>query len=116
MLLHRQNPEIRAYFIWGPFLLADNEESARLATGRLLVPGAVYFWMPDVRLSADFAAALRLPMGRLAWDVYLLYRRGTMWDRTVPQPAYWQHQIDVLQGDKLNMAAMEIEIQRALQH
>ena len=114
MLLHRQNPEIRPYIIWGPFLRADNEESARSAIARLTVPEAVHFWMTDIRLSADLAGTLRLPAGRLAWDVYLLYRRETMWDRTMPRPAYWQHQLDVLQGDRFNIAAMETEIQLAL--
>ncbi len=105
---------MRSYFIWGPFLPADNAESARTATAKYGAPDSVYFWTPDTRLAADLAVTLRLPVGHLAWKVYLLYRRGIIWDRLPPKPAYWQQQLEVLQGEKFDIASMEVEIQRAL--
>jgi hypothetical protein len=114
MLVQRQEKNLRAYFLWGSFLPTDNAAAARAATATYRAPDSVYFWTPDQRLAAELAATLRLPVGRVAWKVYLLYRQGTIWDRLLPMPAYWQQQLDVLQGDKFDITSMEVEIQRAL--
>jgi hypothetical protein len=114
MLVQRQEKELRSYFVWSSFLPTDNVEAARSATARYSAPDSVFFWAPDSRLPADLAVTLRLPVGRPAWKVYLLYGRGTIWDRLPPKPAYWQQQLDVLQGDKFDIVSLEVEIQRAL--
>ena len=114
MLVQRQATKLRSYFVWGSFLQTDNVEAARAATARYNAPDSVHFWMPDSRLAADIAVTLRLPIGRLAWKVYLLYRPGIIWDRLLPEPTYWQQQLDILQGDKFDIASMEVQIQRAL--
>ncbi len=114
MLLQRHDTNLRSYFVWGPFLPTDNVEAARAASVKYSAPDSIYFWMPDSRLAADLAVTLSLPIGRLAWKVYLLYRRGIIWDRLPPQPTYWQQQLEVLQGVKFDIASMEVEIQRAL--
>ncbi len=114
MLVQRQEKGLRSYFVWGSFLPTDNVEAARAATAKYIAPDSVYFWTPDSRLAADLAVTLRLPVGRLAWKVYLLYGRGTIWDRLPPKPTYWQQQLDVLQGDKFDIASMEVEIQLGL--
>jgi len=114
MLAQRQDPDLRSYIVWGSFLQTDNVEAARAATARCNAPNSVYFWTPNSRLAADLAVTLRLPIGRLAWKVYLLYGRGIIWDRLLPEPPYWQRQLDVLQGDEFDIASMEMQIQRTL--
>ena len=115
MLAQRRDPNLRAYYLWGPFLQRDNEESARTAVQQCLAPETVHFWVPSQKLSTDLSLVLRLAPGRVAWDVYLLYRRGITWDKIIPAPSYWQHQLDVLQGEKFNIATLEVRIHQALQ-
>ena len=115
MLVQRADPNLRAYYLWGPFLQADNEESARSAAQKTFAAEILNFWTPSRQFSMNLAMTLHLPFGRPAWDVYLLYRRGITWDKLIPSPSYWQHQLDVLQGDKFNIATFELQVHRALQ-
>ena len=114
LLSRNSNRDLRAYFIWAPYLRADTVEMARVGSNKFSAPNAGYFWMPSDRLARELALALRLPVGRLAWDVYLLYEKGTAWEKTFPQPAYWQHQIGVIQGEPLNIPKFQSRIQELL--
>jgi hypothetical protein len=114
MLAQQGNPELRAYFIWAPFIHGDSVEAARSATERYLAPNSVYFWLPTVKIAQDLSIVLRLGAGRIAWDVFLLYKRGTIWETTIPEPAYWQQQLEILQGDPFNTMVLEAKIQQAL--
>jgi hypothetical protein len=107
LMVQNRNPSLRAYFVWGPFLRGDTEAVAKNATEKYAAPGSVYFWTPSIDLGRDLALTLRMPYGRLAWDVYLAYRRGTLWEGRIPAPAYWQHQLDILQGDRFNPTLFE---------
>lgn len=114
LLLQHRNPGIRAYFLWGPFIRSDNETAARQNSTRYLAPNTVHFWTPTPRFGADLAEVLRLPDGLLAWDVFLLYPKGAIWEQRVPRPAYWQHQLEILQGEPLNIPSLEYRILREL--
>jgi len=107
MLLQRRDPQVRTYFIWGPYLTGDTIETARQGTQRFLAPNSVYFWTSTQKLSAELASVLRLGMGRAAWDVYLIYRKGIIWEGQVPSPTYWQQQLEVLQGEPFNITVFE---------
>lgn len=106
--------DVRAYFVWGPFLKADTEETARQSMERVAAPNSVHFWMTSQKLSWDAASELKFPLGRNAWDVYLLYQREIMWDRTFPLPSYWQQPLDLLQGDRYDPQTMKRRIMGAL--
>jgi hypothetical protein len=56
-----------------------------------------------------------MPWDRMAWAVYLIYDAGTVWNKIVPSPAYWQHQLEQLRGEPFNIPAFEREIEKALQ-
>ncbi len=106
--------DVRAYFVWGPFLKADTEQAARQSMERVAAPNSVHFWLPSQKLSWEAASELQLPLGRSAWDVYLLYQRGTIWDRTFPVPSYWQQPLDLLQGDRYDPQVLRGRILEAL--
>jgi hypothetical protein len=114
LLLQNRNPDLRAYFIWGPYLHADNLEIARVNSDRFYVPNASFFWTPTPALAQDLAKQLSLPSGQLGWDVYLVYGKGALWDKNFPMPAYWAHQIDVIQGEPLDMQKFEARILQLL--
>ena len=114
LLVQGRDPNLRAYFIWGPYLDSDNVEFARMATERFLAPNAVYFWEPTPALSRGLAGVLLLVGNQLAWDVYLLYRKRVLWEDPFPGPTYWQHQLDVLQGEPLDVARLEGRVRALL--
>lgn len=74
----------------------------------------MHYWTPTAKLALDLGYALRLPAGRLAWDVFLLYGRGARWDAGVPVPGYWQHQLDILQGEPFDPGALGAQMVAAL--
>jgi len=114
LLTQRRDPNVRAYWVWGPYLRNDTEKAARDNSLRYGAPNSVYFWTTTPKLSADLSTTLHLPAGRLAWDVYLLYARGKMWDAVFPQPRYWQHQLEILQGEPLDVNLLDARIIEAL--
>jgi hypothetical protein len=114
MLVQRRNPAVRAYFFWGYYLGTDSEERAREATQKLQAPNAAHFWMPGPELSTALASSLKLGAGRTPFDVYLLYRRGVLWESAIPAPTYWQQQNGLVQADAFDIARLESRIQQLL--
>jgi hypothetical protein len=39
---------------------------------------------------------------------------GKMWDAAFPQPRYWQHQLEILQGEPLDVNLLDARIIEAL--
>ncbi len=114
LMMELGDQEVRAYYVWIPILAPDNEQAARQSTLRYPAPNSVYFWTPTPKLSYDAATVIGLAPGRPAWDVYFLYKRGVIWDRTFPAPNYWQRQLDVIQGEPLDPTVMRLRIRSAL--
>jgi len=114
LMVQRRDPELRAYFVWGLYQGADSEARAREAAEKYAAPGTAHFWMPNATLSTDLAGILKLGAGRIPFDVYLLYRRGVIWESRVPLPGYWQQQNGLVQGDVFDIARLEARIQQFL--
>lgn len=114
MLVQRRNTEIRTYFVWGLFGPLDDEDRAREAARRYAAPGAAHFWMPAPALREDLISDLKIPGARAIFDVYLLFGKGAFWETRLPIPAYWQRQMQVLQGEPFSITGMETQIQKLL--
>lgn len=114
LLVERPDPNLRAYFVWEPVLNTDGEATARQSSQRFGAPNSVHFWTPTQKLAKDMAGVLKLAADRIAWDVYLLYRKGILWQREPPSPTYWQHQLGVIQGDSLDIEILEARLTEAL--
>jgi hypothetical protein len=114
LLTQHRDPNLRSYWIWGPYLRNDAEQTARNAARTYAAPSSVHFWTPAPKLAQELAGVLRFPAGRLAWEVYLLYGRDTMWDDEFPKPLFWQHQLEILQGEKLDINVLDGRIMQAL--
>jgi hypothetical protein len=114
MLVQWGKPQFRTYFVWGGYSGIDNEDQAREATRKFQAPNAAYFWMPVPALSPDLISVLKLGVGRIPFDLYLLYAKGILWQDHVPVPTYWQQQIGVIQADPFNITQMERMIQREI--
>ena len=114
LLTQHRDPNLRSYFVWGPFIRSDNEAAARENAQRFAAPNSMHFWTPTPKLGEDLSATLRLPAGRTAWDVFLLYTKRTFWDSSPPAPAYWQQQLEVVQGDPYDVTVFDAHIVKAL--
>jgi hypothetical protein len=114
LIVRRRTAALKAYFIWGAYLPTDTQRMAEEHSRRFFTPNGAYYWIPSYALARELAPVLKMVRGRDAWDVYLLYRKGTVWDKIIPEPWYWQHQLDVLQGAPFNTKALDARVTQAL--
>jgi hypothetical protein len=115
LLVQRRNPNLRAYFVWGAYLRGDTVDMAQAASQRFMAPNAAYYWTPTQKLSQDLGITLRLAGGRAAWDVYLMYGKGAIWESRFPEPAFWQHLITGnLQADPLDPSIFGARVEEYL--
>ena len=112
MLRQRNDPNLRVYLLWGLYQGADTEQLARENSRKFAAPNATHFWTARTGISRELAAVLRLGTGRIPFDVYLLYRKGVIWEKQIPAPSYWQQQMGLIQGDRFDIGGLESQIQR----
>ena len=89
--------DLAVYSVWEPIFRTDNERAARKAT--ILLPSyrVRNYWVGSQDLGKSFNAGIGLASG-VAWDVYLVYLPGRVWDgATPPVPDDFMHQL----GDQL---------------
>src|SRR2546426_3530981 len=84
---------VRAFVVWVPILSSDHGTPGPETLGLVPDRRAAHFWDAAGRLPRLFSAPLGLGGGRVAWDVYLIYRPGMRWEAEPPPPTYWQHQL-----------------------
>ncbi len=73
----------------------DNVKSARRMAAAVADPRAAHFHDPRPQHRAGHAFAHSLlpdPPGP-AWDVYLFFDKGAVWDDAPPKPREWWHQL-----------------------
>lgn len=109
------DPSLRAYVVWVPILPDDNEPAARGAGGLVTDAGATHFWDEQRVLPDAFAATLKLPPDLPAWDIYMAYAPGVVWDAAPPQPTFWYHQLgDLALAPRLDGKAFAADVERIM--
>jgi hypothetical protein len=114
------DPRLAAYFVWGPMLGHETRPDAVAATAFLTDPRALHFWTGEDRIAERFREVAGLAAGELAWDTFLLYPAGTVWeDDDPPQPAAVWHvgkplpDEQRLNGEQLRARARELLLSSA---
>lgn len=99
--------------MWVPQLGAQEKHVAD-ASRLIADPRTVHYWDGRELLGKAYQQILKTPGS--AWDVYLLFPRGTRWtSQTPPAPAYWMHQLSkVSQAPRLDAGILGQEINREL--
>lgn len=72
--------------------LAAQLKNVAPATVLVSDPRAKQFWDPGEVVGTEYGRVLGI--GFPAWDVYLLFDRGSEWNGSIPpSPHFWMHQL-----------------------
>ncbi|HEY6101662.1 MAG TPA: hypothetical protein VI007_00395 [bacterium] len=83
---------LSVFVIWVPVLATDSIENARTTVNLIDDPRAVHYY--DEKREAGHAIAEAVGgTEAIAWDCYLFFRAGVMWDKVLPTPDRWMHQL-----------------------
>jgi hypothetical protein len=97
-------PELQALFIWLPMLADDSPATTEQSAKIYAHPRIQSFADPARRAGRHIAGRLgggeRMSDGdRIAWDCYLFYPQGVIWEHDLPLPDQWFHQLDAQSAD-----------------
>jgi hypothetical protein len=111
--------DFRLYILWLPVLEGDTPQAAERVQERLPPDGRLrHFWDGDLRLSQGFHRVLQLGQRprphHIAWDLFLLYGPGTMWNEEPPMPEFWMHQLFLEDVPELDAAELKRQLERSL--
>lgn len=88
-----ESDDFVAYVVWEPILNTDSEPSSRRAATLFPDPRVKSYWVRSRTVGELFQNAIQLRT-EPAWDVYLVYRPGIVWEGdTPPEPTYYMHQL-----------------------
>jgi hypothetical protein len=111
--------EFRLYILWLPVLETDTPQAAAQVQGRLPADARLqHFWDHDLWLSQAFHQVLQLGQRsrrhRVAWDIFLLYGAGSVWNGAPPVPEFWMHQLFLDDVPKLDVAILKGQLERQI--
>ena len=88
---------LKGFSIWLPIMDGDNLVSADLQSEKFKDDRITHVWDPERLLGNRFAKVLNLK--GIAWDIYMLYVPGVIWNSDVPpEPTFWMHQLPTKTG------------------
>jgi hypothetical protein len=106
--------DVAVYVVWSPQLGAS-EKYVKEAMRLVPDPRAKHYW--DGRMLARSAYQRVVKSKAAAWDTWLLFDKSVMWrGDTVPQPAWWEHQMSsgpptlMLNPDRWTSHAMALHV------
>ncbi len=83
--------DVVAYFVWLPCIRTDSRNEAVTRVSEFHDPRIHNYW--DEKRVTGTSWQERLGLPSFAWDVYLLFDRSATWQKEVPQPTFWMHQL-----------------------
>lgn len=83
---------LSVHVVWVPVLATDTIDTARTMVSMINDPRAAHFYDGTREVSRAVADAIG-GNGAVAWDCYLFYRAGVRWDKMLPVPDRWMHQL-----------------------
>lgn len=94
----KDNPNLKGTLIWFPQAPTDTKEVAGVQDSTVEPDNRLSgVWDKDSSFSRLFMKTLKMKLP--AWDVYLVYAPGTIWDKEKPPvPDFWMHQQGISSG------------------
>lgn len=97
------DPKLVGFVIWVPML---NGKASNVPDAMKLAqdPRVHHYWDQTNDLGIAFQQLLPIATGP-AWDVYMLYAPGAVWNgRQPPRPLFWMHQLAITNAPHLDPA------------
>jgi len=91
VLKNTNSTDVASYLIWMPCIRTDSRNEAVLRVSEYQDPRVHNYW-DEERLSGE-AWKERLGLPSFAWDTYFIFDRSVVWQKSVPQPTFWMHQL-----------------------
>ncbi|MGA2531256.1 MAG: hypothetical protein ABSG36_19120 [Acidimicrobiales bacterium] len=117
-LAELDSAHVSVYVLWVPVLKGDTPEAAQ-DSARLFgsTVRAVHYWDDDRALSSRYCDLLGLKeRGRsVAWDLYLIYDKGTRWSAGPPMPKVWMQQLLLDDVPELEQTALVSQLRQRLE-
>ena len=119
MLDKIKDSDLRVYAVYLPVL--DGDQESRVASAAKYIPDSrvSYFWDGKGELGQGYSGVLKIPEGKTAWDVYLLFDCNAEWKESPPVPTYWMHQLwalwDIAADRRINADTLAGEVKKLLQ-
>ncbi len=85
-------PRLAVFVVWINMQQGDNQAEAYREAEQSTVPGISHFYDPEKKAGQALAEAMDAP-GRVAWDIYMVYKPGVQWEERAPRPHAWVHQL-----------------------
>jgi len=105
--------DVAVYFIWLPCIRTDSKKEAVERVSEFHDPRVRNYW-DEERITGN-AWQHRFGLDSFAWDVYFLFDRSATWNKDVPQPTFWMHQLrGVDQAPYLNQKEFEVRLKTLL--
>lgn len=87
-----KNKDISVIIVWTNMLKTDDKENAYKAASMFNDPSVVQYFDADNKFG-DLVAKKLNPKGSKAWDIYMFYDKDTEWNKSVPRPFEYAHQL-----------------------
>jgi hypothetical protein len=105
--------QLRAHIIWLPMFPGDSRGWATTRSEEFTDKRLSYYWDGEKLTGKELQKVLGAK--GVAWDIYLIYGAQSKWDKELPAPDFWMHQ---LRGETtaptLDAAAFEAKLKEIL--
>ena len=87
-----KNKDISVIIVWTNMLKTDDKENAYKAASMFKDPSIVQYFDAENKFG-DLVAQRLNPKGEKAWDIYMFFDKDTEWNKTIPRPFDYAHQL-----------------------
>jgi hypothetical protein len=105
---------IAVFIVWLKVLETDNEDAAVAAMKRIPDPRVQHYWDPQRVLNAQLLDAIMFDVNLRIYDIFLLYDGEARWEKRLPRPGYWMHEIQGAPGPHWDVSTFGAEMQKGL--
>ena len=113
-LAKNDSDDLRILIVWVKSLSTDGEEKLPLAINQISDPRVSHFWDEERVLNAQLIDAIMFEVNMNVYDVFLLYDREELWEKRLPRPGYFFHEVKRMPGPWWNLPAFIAEMEKAL--
>ncbi|MFQ5600449.1 MAG: hypothetical protein ACE5G2_07840 [Candidatus Krumholzibacteriia bacterium] len=106
--------ELSVFLVWLKALQKDTEEALTTMMGKVSDPRVQHFWDPERVLNHQLLDAIMFDVQLRIYDVYLLYDREAKWEKRLPRPGFWMHEVKGAPGPRWDIDGFAAQVDRGL--